>query len=71
MDLLGWAGCLKVAEGSVVLEAFLSGRRTHKNIAMGIQTANKLLHLDSTKSWNFYFVLSNIYAEARRWDSVY
>ena len=47
MDLLGWAGCLKVAEGSVVLEAFLSGRRTHKNIAMGIQTANKLLHLDS------------------------
>ena len=30
-----------------MLEAFLSGRRTHKNIDMGIQTANKLLHLDS------------------------
>ena len=57
MDLLGWAGCLKVTEGIVVLEAFLNGRRTHKNIAMGIQTANKLLHLDSTKSWNFYCVI--------------
>ena len=30
-----------------MLEALLSGCRTHKNIAMGIQTANKLLHLDS------------------------
>ena len=52
-----------------MLEAFLSGRRTHKNIDMGIQTANKLLHLDSANP-GMLFVLSNIHAEARRWDSV-
>ena len=28
--------------------AFLSGRQTYRNIDMGIQTADKLLHLEST-----------------------
>ncbi|XP_030957276.1 pentatricopeptide repeat-containing protein At3g12770-like [Quercus lobata] len=79
VDLLGRANRLEEAEGivkqipfeagSVVLEALLSGCRTHKNIDMGVQTADKLLHLDSMNP-GIYVVLSNIYAEASRWDAV-
>jgi pentatricopeptide repeat protein len=79
VDLLGRAGRLEEARamikqmpfepGSAVLEALLSGCRTHKNIDMGIQTADRLLHLDSMNP-GIYVVLSNIYAEARRWDAV-
>ncbi|KAG6646445.1 pentatricopeptide repeat-containing protein At3g12770-like [Carya illinoinensis] len=79
VDLLSRAGRIEEAEalvrkmpfqpGSAVLEALLSGCRTHRNIDIGIQTADRLLHLDSMNP-GIYVVLSNIYAEARRWDAV-
>ncbi|KAG2695331.1 hypothetical protein I3760_07G008900 [Carya illinoinensis] len=79
VDLLSRAGRIEEAKalvrkmpfqpGSAVLEALLSGCRTHRNIDIGIQTADRLLHLDSMNP-GIYVVLSNIYAEARRWDAV-
>ncbi|XP_019445815.1 PREDICTED: pentatricopeptide repeat-containing protein At3g12770-like [Lupinus angustifolius] len=79
VDLLSRAGHLEEANALVkqmpfepsssVLEALLSGCRTHKNINMGIEIADKLLSLDYLNS-GIYIMLSNIYAEARRWDSV-
>ena len=79
VDLLSRAGCLEEADALVkqmpfkpstdVLEALLSGCRTHKNINMGMQIADRLLSLDYLNS-GIYVMLSNIYAEARKWDSV-
>ncbi|XP_068468371.1 pentatricopeptide repeat-containing protein At3g12770-like isoform X1 [Phaseolus vulgaris] len=79
VDLLSRAGRLKEADALVkqmpfqpstdVLEALLSGCRTHKNINMGIQIADRLISLDYLNS-GIYVMLSNIYAEARRWESV-
>ncbi|KAK7379905.1 hypothetical protein VNO78_34181 [Psophocarpus tetragonolobus] len=79
VDLLSRAGHLKEADALVkqmpfqpstdVLEALLSGCRTHKNINMGIQIADRLISLDYLNS-GIYIMLSNIYAEAGRWDSV-
>ncbi|KAF7808770.1 pentatricopeptide repeat-containing protein [Senna tora] len=79
VDLLSRAGCLEEAEalvkqmpfepGTEVLEAILSGCRTHKNIEMGTQVADRLLSLDYLNS-GIYVMLSNIYAQARRWESV-
>lgn len=79
VDLLGRAGKLKEAEAlidrmpfepsSSVLEALLSGCRTHKNIDLGIQTADRLLGLDA-RNPGIYVMLSNIYAEGRRWSEV-
>nr|GMD42065.1 pentatricopeptide repeat-containing protein At3g12770-like [Ipomoea batatas] len=79
VDLLSRAGRLKDAEafirkmpsepGTAVLEALLNGCRYHKNIDIGLRTADKLLHLDSTNP-GIYVLLSNIYAEVRRWDIV-
>ncbi|XP_031256597.1 pentatricopeptide repeat-containing protein At3g12770-like [Pistacia vera] len=79
VDLLSRAGRLEEAEAlinqmpftpsSAVFEAFLSGCRTHKNINMGMKTADKLLYLDAMNPGT-YIMLSNIYAEAKRWDAV-
>ncbi|KAF3435081.1 hypothetical protein FNV43_RR22168 [Rhamnella rubrinervis] len=79
VDLLSRAGRFKEVEvlikqmpyepGSSVFEALLSGCRTHKNIDLGIKTADRLLRLDSMNP-GIYVVLSNIYAQARRWDAV-
>lgn len=79
VDLLSRAGRLEEAEALVeqmpfepctdVLEALLSGCRTYKNIDMGIQIADRLLSLDYLNS-GIYVMLSNIYAQARRWESV-
>ncbi|XP_057743806.1 pentatricopeptide repeat-containing protein At3g12770-like [Arachis stenosperma] len=79
VDLLSRAGHLEEADTLVkqmpfepstdVLEALLSGCRTHKNINMGIQMADRLLSLNDLNS-GIYVMLSNIYAEARRWDAV-
>ncbi|XP_010104009.2 pentatricopeptide repeat-containing protein At3g12770 [Morus notabilis] len=79
VDLLSRAGRFQEAEalikeipfepGSSILEALLSGCRTHKNIELGIKTADRLLCLDSMNP-GIYVVLSNIYAQARRWDAV-
>ncbi|XP_042516530.1 pentatricopeptide repeat-containing protein At3g12770-like isoform X1 [Macadamia integrifolia] len=79
VDLLSRAGCLEEAEdlvkqmpfepGNLVLQSLLSGCRTHKNIAIGIRTADKLLSLDAMNP-GIYIVLSNIYAEGGRWSEV-
>lgn len=79
VDLLSRAGRFEEAQaliekmpfqpGTAVLEALLSGCRTHKNINLGIQTSDKLLALDAMNP-GIYIMLSNIYAEARRWDKV-
>ncbi|XP_057502944.1 pentatricopeptide repeat-containing protein At3g12770-like [Actinidia eriantha] len=79
VDLLGRAGRLEEAEavirkmpfepGSSVFEALLSWCCTHKNVNMGVETADKLLQFDAMNP-GIYVVLSNIYAEARRWDAV-
>ncbi|XP_059649390.1 pentatricopeptide repeat-containing protein At3g12770-like [Cornus florida] len=79
VDLLSRAGRLEEAEaltrkmpfelGSAVLEALLNGCRTHKNINLGVETADRLLCLDATNPGT-YVVLSNIYAEVKRWDAV-
>ncbi|XP_058112386.1 pentatricopeptide repeat-containing protein At3g12770-like [Magnolia sinica] len=79
VDLLGRAGRLEEAEalieqmpfqpGGAVLEALLSGCRTHKNINMGIRTADRLLGLDA-RNPGIYIMLSNIYAEGGRWSDV-
>ncbi|KAL3750288.1 hypothetical protein ACJRO7_011307 [Eucalyptus globulus] len=79
VDLLSRAGCLEEAEAlieempfnssSASLEALLNGCRTHKNINLGVKTADKLLCLGVANP-GVYVVLSNIYAVARRWDKV-
>ncbi|OVA04359.1 Pentatricopeptide repeat [Macleaya cordata] len=79
VDLLGRAGRLEEAEalisqmpfepGNSVLEALLSGCRTHKRIDMGIRTADRLLSLDSMNP-GIYVILSNIYAQGGRWNEV-
>ncbi|XP_017976251.1 PREDICTED: pentatricopeptide repeat-containing protein At3g12770 [Theobroma cacao] len=79
VDLLSRAGRLQEAEALIkqmpfqssgaVFEALLSGCRTHKNIDIGIKAADHLLSLDATNP-GIYVMLSNIYAEARRWDAV-
>ncbi|GMN59256.1 hypothetical protein TIFTF001_028335 [Ficus carica] len=79
VDLLSRAGRFQEAEalikqmpfepGCSILEALLNGCRTHKNIELGIKTADRLLCLDSMNP-GIYVVLSNIYAQARRWDAV-
>ncbi|PON59705.1 DYW domain containing protein [Parasponia andersonii] len=79
VDLLSRAGRFEEAEtlvkqmpfepGTSILEPLLNGCRTHKNIDLAIKTADRLLCLDSLSS-GIYVVLSNIYAQARRWDAV-
>lgn len=79
VDLLSRAGRLQEAEALVecmpfepssnVLEALLSGCRTHKNIDMGIRTADRLLGLDP-RNPGIYVMLSNIFAEGKRWGEV-
>ncbi|XP_004505258.1 putative pentatricopeptide repeat-containing protein At3g23330 [Cicer arietinum] len=79
VDLLSRAGCLEEADALVkqipvepstdVLEALLSGCKIHRNINMGIQIADRLISLDYLNTGT-YVMLSNIYAEARKWESV-
>ncbi|XP_058730685.1 pentatricopeptide repeat-containing protein At1g11290, chloroplastic-like [Vicia villosa] len=79
VDLLSRAGCLEEADSLVkqipiepstdVLEALLSGCRIHKNTNMGIQIADRLISLDYLNT-GIYILLSNIYSDARRWESV-
>ncbi|KAM5561463.1 pentatricopeptide repeat-containing protein [Rosa sericea] len=79
VDLLSRAGRFEEAEalieqmpfkpGSSVFEALLSGCQAHKNIELGIKTADRLLCIDSMNP-SVYVIVSNIYAQARRWDDV-
>jgi pentatricopeptide repeat protein len=79
VDLLGRAGRLNEAmeliEGmqmepsSIVWVALLSGCRIHANVELGEHAAKQLLGLNSENDGS-YTLLSNIYANARRWKDV-
>uniref|UniRef100_A0A1D1XHH6 Pentatricopeptide repeat-containing protein At5g66520 n=1 Tax=Anthurium amnicola TaxID=1678845 RepID=A0A1D1XHH6_9ARAE len=79
VDLLSRAGRLQdalelirdmpIAPNSVVWGALLGGARVHKNVEMGEEAIKHLRHLDPLND-GYYIVLSNIYAEAGRWEDV-
>ncbi|KAF7827539.1 pentatricopeptide repeat-containing protein [Senna tora] len=79
VDLLGRAGrlgeAMKLIESMpmeptpVVWVALLSSCRIHSNVELGEYAANKLLELESENDGS-YTLLSNIYANARRWKDV-
>ncbi|KAF2299860.1 hypothetical protein GH714_004908 [Hevea brasiliensis] len=55
--------------GPIVWVALLSGCRKHANVELGEYAANRLLELESENDGS-YTLLSNIYANARRWKDV-
>ncbi|KAA8526146.1 hypothetical protein F0562_007754 [Nyssa sinensis] len=79
VDLLGRAGRLeeafqlvrkmKIKANAGVWGALLGACRTHRNLELATLSAEKLLELEPHKTSN-YVLLSNMYAEARRWDEV-
>ncbi|KAL6011739.1 Pentatricopeptide repeat-containing protein, mitochondrial [Asimina triloba] len=79
VDLLGRAGHLdeayhlikgmKVTPDFIVWGALLGACRIHKNVHLGEIAARKLFLLDP-KNCGYYVLLSNIYADAGRWDDV-
>ncbi|OAY52024.1 pentatricopeptide repeat-containing protein At5g16860 [Manihot esculenta] len=79
VDLLGRAGRLDEAmklidempmkPGPIVWVALLSGCRKHANVELGEYASNRLLEMESENDGS-YTLLSNIYANARRWKDV-
>lgn len=79
VDLLGRAGRLGEAleliksmpmePTAIVWYSLLGGCRIHANVEIGEYAANRLLELD-TQNDGSYTLLSNIYANARRWKDV-
>ncbi|CAJ2672326.1 unnamed protein product [Trifolium pratense] len=79
VDLLGRAGYLKEAYGLIqemkvkpdfiVWGSLLGACRVHKNVELGEISAKKLFELDPSNC-GYYVLLSNIYADAGRWDDV-
>ncbi|KAK7308348.1 hypothetical protein VNO77_41950 [Canavalia gladiata] len=79
VDLLGRAGRLSEAmklinempmePTPVVWVALLSACRIHSNVELGEFAANRLIELESGNDGS-YTLLSNIYANARRWKDV-
>lgn len=79
VDLLGRAGYLKEAYGLIqemkvkpdfiVWGSLLGACRIHKNVELGEISARKLFKLDPSNC-GYYVLLSNIYADAGRWDDV-
>lgn len=79
VDLLGRAGrldeAMELIEGMAmepsptIWVALLSGCRIHANVELGEHAANQLLELKSENNGS-YTLLSNIYANARRWKDV-
>ncbi|XP_074565092.1 pentatricopeptide repeat-containing protein At5g66520-like [Curcuma longa] len=79
VDLLSRAGLLDEARefinkmpiepNSVVWGALLGGAKVHKNVEMGEEAIHKLMELDPRND-GYYVVLSNIYADAGRWEDV-
>ncbi|XP_058112760.1 pentatricopeptide repeat-containing protein At3g62890-like [Magnolia sinica] len=77
VDLLSRAGLLQEAHefiknmaikpNGVVWGALLGGCRVHKDIEMGEEVIEHLQELDPLND-GYYVVLSNIYAEAGRWE---
>ncbi|XP_062108018.1 pentatricopeptide repeat-containing protein At3g26782, mitochondrial [Humulus lupulus] len=79
VDLLGRAGYLnkaydlinemKVSPDFVVWGSLLGSCRIHKNVELGEISARKLFELDPNNC-GYYVLLSNIYADAGRWEDV-
>ncbi|XP_010260583.1 PREDICTED: pentatricopeptide repeat-containing protein At3g26782, mitochondrial isoform X2 [Nelumbo nucifera] len=79
VDLLGRAGYLdqaynlikgmKMRPDFVVWGALLGACRIHKNVELGEVSARKLFELDPSNC-GYYVLLSNIYADAGRWEDV-
>lgn len=79
VDLFGRAGFLnraynlikkmKVRPDFVVWGSLLAACRMHKNVELGEISARKLFELDPTNC-GYYVLLSNIYADAGRWEDV-
>ncbi|CAL5402622.1 unnamed protein product [Camellia sinensis] len=79
VDLLSRAGLLQEAHNfiinmpikpnGVVWGALLGGCRVHKHIELAEEAIKNLLELDPLND-GYYVVLSNIYAEAKRWEDV-
>eukprot|EP01018_Ginkgo_biloba_P020806 Gb_00198 [translate_table: standard] len=79
VDLLGRAGCMDEAQdfiekmplelGASVWGALLGAYRIHYNIQLGERVADRLFDLKPENA-GYYVLLSNIYAEAGRWDDV-
>ncbi|CAK9328313.1 unnamed protein product [Citrullus colocynthis] len=79
VDLLCRAGRLRQAEELInqmpfvptsgILETLLNGCLLYKDVELGVKFADRLLSLES-RNPSIYITLSNIYAEASRWDSV-
>ncbi|KAL5718413.1 hypothetical protein ACHQM5_011317 [Ranunculus cassubicifolius] len=77
VDLLSRAGLLEEAHefinnmpikaNSVVWGALLGGCKVHKNVELAEEAIRHLLVLDPMND-GYYIVLSNIYAEAGRWE---
>ncbi|KAK2968800.1 hypothetical protein RJ640_028193 [Escallonia rubra] len=79
VDLLGRAGLLnkaydlikdmKVRPDFVIWGSLLAACRMHKNVELGEICARKLFELDPSNC-GYYVLLSNIYADAGRWEDV-
>ncbi|KAL3845288.1 hypothetical protein ACJIZ3_002691 [Penstemon smallii] len=79
VDLLGRAGYLKkaynlitemrVRPDFVIWCSILASCRIHKNVELGEISVKKLFELDPNNS-GYYALLSNIYADAGRWEDV-
>ncbi|KAK7290551.1 hypothetical protein RIF29_05056 [Crotalaria pallida] len=79
VDLLGRAGYLneanelikemKVRPDFIIWGSLLSACRIHRNVELGEIAARKLFELDPSNC-GYYVLLSNIYADAGRWDDV-
>ncbi|KAJ4954367.1 hypothetical protein NE237_011150 [Protea cynaroides] len=79
IDLLGRMGCLQEAynlivkmpmePNAVIWGALLSACKIHNNLEFGEIAAKRLLELDPSDPWA-RVMLSNMYAEASRWDAV-
>lgn len=79
VDLLGRAGHLDEAKDliismpmnpdNVIWGSFLGACKVHRNIELGKIAAEKLLDIDPTNSGP-YVLLSNMYAELRKWRDV-
>ncbi|CAN6480034.1 unnamed protein product [Victoria cruziana] len=77
VDLLGRAGQLDEAErlvssmpfepGAITWGALLGACRIHRNIELGARVASELLRLEPSNA-SAYVMLSNMYADAERWD---
>ncbi|KAL3728972.1 hypothetical protein ACJRO7_033547 [Eucalyptus globulus] len=79
VDLLGRAGCLSEAKDlietmpmqadAVVWGSLLAACKVHKDITLGKYVAEKLLEIDPSNSGP-YVLLSNMYAERKKWGEV-